>query len=236
MSNPFQGRTDPFPYTPDPNHPVFVTPIEAFTPNPTLRDAYSQQFNLNIQHQFGADLIVQGGYVGQLGRKLSQLRDINPAVYAPGATAGNAQQRRPYLPQYYSDIGQLNSDANSSYNSFQALAQKRFSHGYTVQASYTFAKSIDNASLGIAGSTVLQNPNNYRSGERGFSDFDQRHLVRINGVWDLPLLQRHGWLTSAFGGWRLSGIVNYSAGLPFTVVSGRDVALEGQAQRRRAEA
>ncbi len=227
MSNPFQGRNDPFPYTPDPNHPVFVTPIEAFTPNPNLRDGYSQQFNLNLQHQFGADLVVQAGYVGQLGRKLSQLRDINAAVYGPGATAANAQQRRPYLPQYYSDIGQLNSDANSNYNSLQALAQKRFSHGYTVQVSYTYSKSIDNASLGIAGSTVLQNPNNYGEGERGLSDFDQRHLLRINGVWDIPFLQKHGWMTTAFGGWRISGIVNYSAGLPFTVVSGRDIALEG---------
>ena len=64
MSSPFLGRTDPFPYTPDPNHPVFVTPIEAFTPNPKLRDGYSEQYNLNIQHQFGADLLVQAGFVG----------------------------------------------------------------------------------------------------------------------------------------------------------------------------
>ncbi|MEO7142099.1 MAG: carboxypeptidase-like regulatory domain-containing protein [Bryobacteraceae bacterium] len=227
MSNPYLGRADPFPYTPDPNHPVFVTPIEAFTPNPNLRDGYSEQFNLNIQHQFGADFMVQAGYVGQVAHKLSQLRDINPAVYGPGATPANAQQRRPYLPQYYADIGQLNSDANSNYHSLQVLAQKRFSHGYTVQAAYTYAKSIDNASLGIAGSTSLQNPFNYGEGERGLSDFDQRHLLRVNGVWDLPLLENRSRLSEVFGGWRLSGIVNYSAGLPFSVVSGRDAALEG---------
>jgi len=227
MFNPFLGRTDPFPYVADPNHPVFVTPIEAFTPNANVRDGYTQQYNFNIQHQFGADLLLQAGFVGQAGHKLSQLRDINPGIYAPGATAQNAQARRAYYPQFYADIGQLNSDANSNYNSLQALLQKRFSRDYTVQVSYTYAKSIDNASTSIAGSSTVQNPFNYGSGERGLSDFDQRHLLRMNGVWNLPFLKNRGWITSAFGGWRASGIVNYSAGLPVSVISGRDVALIG---------
>ena len=41
------------------------------------RDGYVQQFNLNLQHQIGSNLVVQAGYVGRLARKLTLVREIN---------------------------------------------------------------------------------------------------------------------------------------------------------------
>ena len=72
-----------------------------------------------------------------------------------------------------------------------------------LQLAYTFSKSIDNRSTFSVDGTSGANPFNYLAGERGLSDFDQRHILAINGIWDLPFLKSNGWLTTAFGGWEL---------------------------------
>src|SRR3954468_16240890 len=206
----------------------FAFPIQAFSIDNSFRDAQIQQFNLNLQHQVGADLILQAGYVGKLAHHLSIVSEINPAVYGPGATATNIQQRRIYLPQYYGSIGDLHSDGNSNYHSLQMNVVKRFSHSYTLQLAYTLSKSIDNGSLDNGEGSSVHNPYNYHAGERGLSDFDRRHVAVINGVWDLPFFKdNRSWAAGIFGGWRLSGDTTFTSGAPLSVVAGRDVALYG---------
>lgn len=227
FSNPWQGRTDPFPYKTDPANPVFVYPTQAYSVSNDFRDGYIQQFNLNLQHQFGQDWVVQAGYYGRLGRKLSSNHEGNPALYGPGATAANVQARRIFLPQYYSSIGLITSDTNSNYNGLQASAEKKFSHGYTLQVAYTLSKAIDERSGFSVDGASGANPFNYRKGERGLSDFDQRHILAVNGVWDLPFLKNKGFVTTVLGGWQLSGTSRVASGLPFSVISGTDFALAG---------
>jgi hypothetical protein len=227
FSDPWRGRQDPFPYAADPKNPVFAYPTQAYSVNRDFRDGYIQQFNFNVQHQFGQDWIVQAGYYGRLGRKLSSNHEGNPAAYVPGATAANVQSRRIFLPQYYSSIGLISSDTNSSYSGLQASLEKRFSQGYTLQLAYTYSKSIDERSTFSVDGAGGANPYNYRKGERGLADFDQRHILAINGVWDVPFLRNHGLLTTAFGGWQLAGTVRVASGLPFSVISGADFALAG---------
>ena len=227
FSNPWQGRQDPFPYAADPKNPSFVYPTQAYSVSKDFRDGYIQQFNLNLQHQFGPDWVVQTGYYGRLGRKLSSDHEGNPALYGPGATAANVQARRIFQPQYYSSIGLITSDTNAAYNGWQSSLEKKFSHGYTLQAAYTFSRAIDERSGFSVDGASGANPYNYRKGERGLSDFDQRNLLAINGVWDLPILKNKGLLTTVFGGWQLSGTTRVGSGLPFSVLSGADFALAG---------
>jgi hypothetical protein len=52
------------------------------------------------------------------------------------------------------------------------------------------------------------------------SDFNQTHLLRLNGVWDLPEFKSLGFVRQAVGGWEVSGLVNYSSGTPFSVTTG----------------
>ncbi len=228
LSYPYGNAPDPFPYSVNTANPSFAYPIQAFSIDNTFRDANIQQFNFNVQHQVGADLFVQVGYVGRLAHHLPIVSEINPAVYGPGATAANIQSRRPFLPQYYGSIADLHSDGNSSYHSLQANIQKKFSHGYTIQLAYTLSKSIDNGSLDNGEGSSISNPYNYHSGERGLSDFDRRNIIVANGVWDLPFFKnRQSWTSSILGGWRLAGDVSHYSGAPLSIVAGRDVALYG---------
>jgi hypothetical protein len=228
FSNPYFGRDDPFPYDFG-SGARFEYPIEVLSPGEHLRNGYVQQFNLNVQRQFGDDVAVTVAYVGNVSHKLLQTRDLNTAVFGPGATAANVQSRRPIHPEFYSGLGFAFSDANANYHSLQVEVQKRWSKGYTFQLAYTYSKTIDDSSINGAldGLQTLQNPNDYRKGNRGLTDFDQRHILALNGQWRLPFFRNKGALTWVLGGWELNSLVRVTSGLPINVTSGCDCALIG---------
>jgi hypothetical protein len=139
-----------------------------------------------VQHEFPKDFMVQVGYVGSKGDRLWDGNQANAAPYSAGGTAANAQSRRPFLPQYYSGITRIANIGFSNYNSMQITARKRFSAGYTMQFAYTFAKSLDAGSVADADGGTEQDPANPIAPEYARSDFNQKHLLRVNGVWNLP--------------------------------------------------
>ena len=69
-------------------------------------------------------------------------------------------------------------------------------------------------------SATEQDPYNLLTPEYGRSDFNQTHLLRVNGVWDLPQFEKLGFLRYGLGGWEIAGLVNYSSGTPFSVTTG----------------
>jgi hypothetical protein len=89
-----------------------------------------------------------------------------------------------------------------------------------MQVAYTFAKSLDAGSYADVDSATEQDPYNLLTPEYGRSDFNQTHLLRVNGVWDLPQFRKLGYAHYALGGWEISGLVNYSSGTPFSVTTG----------------
>jgi hypothetical protein len=224
FTNPYGGTgyTDPFPYpylNPGKN-PLFVFPAQFYSPDPHIRNAFIQQFNFNVQHEFPKDFMLQAGYVGSLGDRLWYGYQANAAPYSAGGTAANAQSRRPFLPQYYGGITRVEDIGYSNYNSLQVTARKRLSAGYTMQFAYTFSKSLDAGSYADADGATEQNPLNLLTGEYARSDFNQTQLFRLNGVWDLPQFKNLGMMRQVVGGWEVSGIVNYSSGTPFSVNTG----------------
>jgi hypothetical protein len=164
--------------------------------------------------------MVQAGYVGSLGDRLWDGNQANAAPYSAGGTAANAQSRRPFLPQYYGGITRIANIGYSNYNSLQITARKRLSAGYTMQFAYTFAKSLDAGSTASADGGTEQDPANPIAPEYARSDFYQKQLLRVNGVWDLPKFRNLGFMQYAADGWELSGIVNYSSGTPFSATTG----------------
>ncbi|MBZ5565443.1 MAG: hypothetical protein LAP13_23845, partial [Acidobacteriia bacterium] len=110
--------------------------------------------------------------------------------------------------------------ANSSYNSFQAMVEKRFSRGLTFQAAYTWSKSFDNASSFES----LLNPLCFRC-SRSLSLFDARHRLVFNYEWLLPVPRREGWRGKLINGWTLSGITTFQSGFPVRITSNDDTEL-----------
>ena len=232
FADPWSESSDPFPYSQDTFN--YANPVRQYAISPDFRDAYVQQWNLNIQQQLADSWFLQIAYVGKNSHKLNYPREANMALWQPGATARNVQQRRQFLTDFYGSVSSLHADGNSTYNAFQLLLQKRFARGYTLQTSYSFGKSLDDRSRSVPGQTGPQNPFDPHSGEKARSDFDQQHIFSLNGIWDLPFGRGQkfggGWhpaLNAVAGGWRLSGIVRLLSGVPLSVVSGRDFALVG---------
>jgi len=112
--------------------------------------------------------------------------------------------------------------AHSNYNSLQALLEKRFSHGLQFQASYTYSKSLDNASS----FEEILNPTNFNA-TYGPSLFDSRHRFVFNYVWDLPIRKFEGAKGKTLNRWQVSGIYTYQSGFPILINNCNDTELEG---------
>ncbi len=178
---------------------------------------YTGQWNFTVQHQFGQGIAVEAAYAGLRGIHLpqgsfqlnsipeqylslgTQLQQTVPNPFyglIPNGTLSQPNVPRGQLllpfPQYTAlpDPGAYRG--NSTYHSLQMKAEKRFSSGGTLLASYTFSKVLadietltswlDSAN-GVAG---VQNWNNFRA-ERALSSFDSRQRLVVSYVLDLPV-------------------------------------------------
>jgi hypothetical protein len=262
---PVNSFANPF-YTPNPfAEPFPPGPMTLLVVSRNLHLPYAQDWNLNIQHSFGENWLLQVGYVGTTGVRLPRFIEGNPAVYYPGvdttspgcappaqpcpiSSENNVNNRRLYSgctladpPSscVYGSVGEIASVANSSYNALEASLRKRFGHGLSFLASYTWSHSIDDvSSFNITGSAsqpvagendLAQNPFDLAA-ERGPSMFDARHRLVLSYQWSLPFLQHsHEWYGKVLGKWQLNGIFTAMSGTPFTVFDSNDVSLQGQA-------
>jgi outer membrane receptor protein involved in Fe transport len=239
---------DPFNGEPPPPG-TFVTPMTNLTLAPNLPLPYAQDWDLNVQRSLGNNFLLEIGYVGTKGTKLPRFVEGNPVQYIPGESSpDNVDQRRihsgcglgdPESACVYASTGLITGNTNSSYNALEASARKRFSHGLSFLASYTYSKSIDYASsFNMTGSAakpvagendLAQNPFDLAA-ERGRSLFDSRHRFVLSYQWSLPFWQTpHNWYQYALGNWQINGIVTAMSGTPFTVFDSNDYSLQGGA-------
>jgi outer membrane receptor protein involved in Fe transport len=233
-SNPFDGS--------------FSEPMTLLVVSPKLKLPYAQHWNLNIQRSFGSNWLFQVGYVGTNGVHLPRLIEGNPTIYYPGqSTPDNVIQRRQFSgctlaePDncVYASVGEIAGIANSNYNALETSLRKRFGHGISFLASYTYSKSIDDvSSFNITGSAsqpvagendLAQNPFDLAA-ERGRSMFDARHRLVLSYQWSVPFWrQAHTWYQHVLGNWQFNGIATVQSGTPFTVFDSTDVSLQGSA-------
>jgi hypothetical protein len=210
---------------------VFDREITGLGYGPDFREPMMQQWNLSIQREFAEDWLATVGYAGTRGTHIPYLRDINPAVYIPGAsTAANVNQRRPMYP-YYSRFSLIESVVNSGYNALQASLDRRFSNGLTILASYTFSKSLTDLNSVLTNNGGIQDPNN-RAAEWAPADHDRTHAFVTSWVYQLPFFQTGRGLPGALlGGWELNGIWSMYSGSPLQFSLSQDRALRGQPNR-----
>jgi hypothetical protein len=210
--------------------PSQVTNTYAVDPN--YRPGYAQTWNVSVQQSLPKAFILDLEYLGTKGTRLDT--EIQP--YRALLAAGGGR-----VASFIYD----ESDGNSIYHAFQTRLVRRFSRGISMNALYTFSKSIDDAStIGGGTAVVAQNPFDL-SAERGLSSFDQRHTLNLNYVLESPVggpsapLHSYRWAERALRDWSLSGGVTWSSGLPLTarlLGNQSDVTGTGAVGSSRAEA
>jgi hypothetical protein len=183
-----------------------------------------QVWNLNLQREIFANTSVMIGYAGSRGQHLLRSNDVNTAQSITGGDG------RPFFPAgaprmntAWTTIELKSSDGDSWYRALLLEARRRWSNGFMMQSSYTWAKAEDTTQASTffsdaTNGTTSAFPEFIPDYNKGLSDFHAEHNWVLNFSYDLPFARS---LTGAAGavldGWRLSGIVNVRSGSPLTV-------------------
>jgi hypothetical protein len=195
-------------------------------------------WNLAIERQFAGGWVGRVAFVGQHSAHMTEMVELNPAVYIPGSNASTDARR---LFKNFSNISLSSQAGNGTYNSLQTSAEKRFSRGFSVIANYTWSKTtdtlpVDSNPTGPADGSSFAYPwyfPNAGSLDRGPSDFDHKHRFVISYVWQLPTLSKSNLLLrSVAGGWQFTGVFQAQSGPPLTVMAGKDQSLTGLTRDR----
>jgi hypothetical protein len=231
------------------NFDVFGAPvvgtaqIQAAGIDKNQRTSYAMQWNFSVQREVAKDIVVEGGYLANLGLKLEQ--NVQPNNALPGT--GAVDPRRPYagleyaagtvFPSYLSVSGNsvpvgfinyLPHSAQSNYHAALLRLEKRFNGSLSVLSSYTFSKAITNAPQfrnagGADGSenSPAQDAYNLQA-ERGLASFHLKHRWSSSAVYNLPFGPDKAFLTEGIASkiladWQLSGIYSMQSGFPFTI-------------------
>jgi hypothetical protein len=194
--------------------------------------SYVEQWTLNIQHEVMRNLTVTAAYVGSHGVHLpfhaDEINDIQPTLTSAGYLwPGPGVTGTRLFPNLAGQVSTTQWSTSSVYHGLNLSATQRLSHGVQFQASYTYSKSIDDGSSGIAGDTfgnsVSSLPFFSPSLRRGLSDFDVRHVAALNAIWNIPGPTQWSEVPRWFAsGWQVSGIYTGTTGLPFTPTIGGD--------------
>jgi hypothetical protein len=217
---------------------------------------YGESWNLDIQRKLPGNVVFDIAYSGsrgihligqleydnvpsqymQLGTQLnSQVANPFYGVITSGPLAGPtiplSQALRPY-PQFLSVESANATYGASTYHAMFLRVERRFSKGFSVLASYTLSKLIDDVQpspFGFPGDFFatdnLQDMNNRRN-ERALASFDTPHTLVLSYIYELPfgpgkaLLNRGGVSGKIFGGWQINGITEFQSGSPLGITGG----------------
>jgi hypothetical protein len=225
--------------------------------DPNLKTPYTQSWNVGIQRDLGHSMVLEVNYVGSSSHRLLRSVDGNPplpwlvaAAQANGTLSptisGGELRILPLLglPQVTGNTAfdepiEIKSIGNSTYNGLQAMFHKRFSSGIDFQASYTWSHAIDDSNDPIdapGGDRNIARDSFDLHEDRGSSDYDLRHRLIVNWVYEFPIGPGHTHLNSGFaahalGGWELAGLSTFQSGHPFDIFSSLDSQYTGLTNR-----
>jgi hypothetical protein len=200
---------------------------------PKFRSALIQQFNLQVEQQFGANVFTIG-YVGNIGQHLPESIDaINaPAPFNPLAPVGSPTNpvggARPLtvngnLPNV-GGISYIQSEGISNYNALQTSFQRRLTHGLAFDANYTWAKALSDASgfsqQGDQG-WAHADPTRIRQIDYGKADNDLQNRFALSLNYELQYGREFtGVRRAVFSGWQTNMILAWQSGKVFSIVQG----------------
>lgn len=188
------------------------------------RTGYAQQFNMSVQRELRANLLLEVQYLGNFGRKMPigniNMNQVPFHLLGPG----NAQGRRPF-PQFNNVQILLPTMGANNYHAGVVKLEKRLSAGLSFLTTYTFAKNIGNINqaAGFGDDQIFMDFYNRRL-DKGPLRIDINHRWVSSAVFDLPFGKdrrwiRNGVVSHVFGGWQIGGISTVQGAGPFTVTT-----------------
>ncbi len=198
-------------------------PLFFMTTDPVFKIPGGYMWNVTYEREIGFDTTVSAAYVGRVGVHLERERNLNPlqvgTLQRPENRGIEPSVLRPFKGFQVIALGE--NAARSEYNALQIEVNRRFSRGLSYGFSYTYSKSLDNAS---GRRDRIWNPWDDRI-FWGPSSFDTRHIAVVNFIYQLPFLRGRNDLTGRLlGGWQITGIAQFQTGAPFTVGTTDDFA------------
>jgi hypothetical protein len=182
-------------------------PPSNYAVNRNYRLPYAQVWNLDIQRTLPLAIVLNVGYNGAKGTRLDVLSA--PGIYDNVSATG--------VQFDFED-----SVAFSNFNALAVRANKRLQNGISLQLTYTYSHSIDDASsVGAGSGVVAQNWQNILA-EESNSSFDVRNQAKGSFLYELPFgpdkhyLSSGNWASHTFGDWSLSGSYTLADGTPLT--------------------
>jgi hypothetical protein len=211
--------------------------VQLFGTLPNEPNPYVYVFSYQGQWEPITNWVFKAGYQGSRSRKLVRTIDMNRFI--PGDTFDGTQDKvqndgpngqpcgasnptcgAPRLTgnPAFNNIFMPLPDVNASYDAGIFSATRKFSHGFSVDATYTLSHAIDTASYEIG---YQQTDPVNQNIDRGNSDFDVRNNLIISGTWESPFVGgRNSWVGKATGGWMISGILSKHSGYSFPALIG----------------
>jgi hypothetical protein len=183
--------------------------IGANSVNHNFAIEYNEVWNAALEKQVG-NTSFEIGYIG------------SRTVHADSSTAVNV----PYTfggPRPFPQLAAFSTIRWDGYATFQGMtlkAARRFRHGLSFDSTYTWSRSIDDASdTGTTNAEYNLPEDPYAMNlEKALSSFDRRQRFTANAVYDLPFGKHSsGWLDRVIGDWRVAEIFTAQSGAPFTI-------------------
>jgi hypothetical protein len=203
--------------------------------DPHAKTVATYHTTFGIQREVGFGTVVDLSYVGTFGRHLGENVQLNTVPFGAEFLPQNQNPQtnsplsdnyfRPYMG--YNGVPQQIFQGNSSYHSFQAHIQRRFSKGLQFGVAYTFSKAMDYAegdsTTSSSGTNTVATYLNRTIYNYGLAGYDRPNILTFHFLWDVPQLGHvvRNWLVKAvFDGWQISDITSFLSGPPMTVSMG----------------
>ena len=175
--------------------------VTAFPAN--MPTAYSEHYSLDTDYQIGKQWVASLGYQGSTSHHLIVQYNANATAIGQGYA----------LNPLVTSVDTYNNIGASNNNAMLAELKHPFSHHYSLDAQFMWAKSMDNGSGPYEEGDY---PNQYAY-NYGRSDFNVGKSLKVNGLWQPVIFHgSNGWLEKVAGGWSISGIMNLHTGFPWT--------------------
>jgi hypothetical protein len=194
----------------------------AAVPDGKLHAPYFMEWSLGLERQLGTTGSVKAQYVGTRAVNQPYLTQVNgyqtvcDGCFVPFPYAQSPDPR-------FGAVTQFSTGANSHYSGLQVTAMKRIGHGLMGQINYTWSRCMDTVSNGgflqfSAGGILSPLPGDLAR-DYGPCDYDIRHNLDGQYVYQLPIKVRNRALGYALNDWQVSGTVFWHSGIPFSVLS-----------------